>query len=285
MNEKIKKLAVKVEALVKYFGTPQDTYDDLTKIAKSQKDYFKYLGEVNFVKLALYIYSLKETKGFQLADKWINNLAFAELVTTENNKYIYTCDNCDGDGHHECDNCDGRGSVECNNCEGNGSLQCTECDGDGRQMGDGEWEDCEYCSGEGETECENCDGEGSVSCDYCDGNTRVQCDRCDGEGEIESSDEVFYSTYTIVTWNKQIQNICELKSGTREPAMSEYEFDSLRGEYITLFLADDMHGPLNIVENEMYCVEYGDEPLLEFTPSMHVDLRFKKGNASYLYNT
>lgn len=34
MDEKIKKLAFKVEGLVKYFGTPQDTYDDLVKVAK-----------------------------------------------------------------------------------------------------------------------------------------------------------------------------------------------------------------------------------------------------------
>ena len=61
MDEKIKKLAIKVEDLVKYFGTPQDTYDNLVEVAKRQSDYFRYLGPENFVKLAIYIYSLKET--------------------------------------------------------------------------------------------------------------------------------------------------------------------------------------------------------------------------------
>jgi hypothetical protein len=285
MNEKIKKLAVKIEELVKYFGTPQDTYDDLAKIAKNQKEYFTYLGEVNFVKLALYVYSLKETKGFQLADKWINNLAFAELVTTENSKYTYTCDKCDGDGYVECDNCDGRGNVECNNCEGRGEIECPECDGDGRQMGDDEWEDCESCNGKGETECEYCNGGGENTCDYCNGDQQAQCDKCDGQGEIDSDDEVVYSTYTIVTWNKEIQDACELRASTTEPAMSEYDFDRLRDEYLTLFFEDNMHGPLNIVESEMYCVEYGDEPLLKFTPSMHVDLKFKRNNANHLFHT
>jgi hypothetical protein len=285
MNEKIKKLAVKVEALVKYFGTPQDTYDDLVKLAKNQKDYFIYLGEANFVKLAIYIYSLKETKGFELADKWINNLAFAELVTTENNKYTYTCDECGGDGYTDCSECSGRGKVQCNNCEGKGELECPECDGDGRQMGDGEWEDCESCDGEGETECEYCDGEGDITCDYCNGDQQTQCENCDGQGEIDSDTDVVYSTFTIVTWNKDIQDACELNEGIVEPAMSEYDFDRLRDEYIILFFDDTLHGPLNILENEMYCVDYSDDPNLVFTQRMHVDLKFKRNNANHLFHT
>jgi hypothetical protein len=285
MDEKLKKLAVKVEGLIKAFSTPQETYDSLTELARKQKEYFMYLGEVNFVKLAICIYSLKETKRFDLADKLMDNLMFAELVSTENNQYSYTCDECGGDGYTDCGECDGRGKVECNNCEGKGEITCTECDGDGRQMGDGEWEDCESCDGEGETQCEYCDGEGDIECEYCDGNQQVQCDSCDGEGEIDSDTDVVYSTFTIVTWNKDIQNTCELKEGLVEPAMSEYDFDRLRDEYITLFFEDTMHGPLNIVENEMYCVDYGDEPQLAFTSSMHVDLRFKRNNANHLFHT
>lgn len=283
MDEKIKKLAVKVEGLVKNFGTPQATYDDLTQIARGQKEYFTYIGESNFIKLAIYIYSLKETQGFQLGEKWINNLAFIELLTTEGNKYVYTCPNCEGDGYVDCGECDGRGKIECNNCEGKGQIECPECDGDGRQMGDGEWEDCEMCSGDGETECEYCDGEGESTCEYCGGDEQSQCDRCEGSGEIESEDQLVYSIYTIVSWNKEIKDACELKAETHEPAMSEYDFDRLRGEYITLFFEDDRHGPLDVVENEMYCIEYGDEPQLAFTSHMHVDLRFKRQNENYLF--
>lgn len=285
MNEKIKKLAVKIEGLVNTFGTPQDTYDNLTEIARNQQDYFKYLGESNFVKLAIYIYSLKETKRFDLADKWINNLMFAELVTTENEQYSYTCDECGGDGYIDCGECNGRGKVECNNCEGNGEITCPDCDGDGRQMGDGEWEDCESCDGEGETECEYCDGEGETECEYCSGNQQVQCEYCDGNGEVDSDTDVVYTTFTIVTWNKDIQNACELKEGLVEPAMSEYDFDRLRDEYITLFFDDTLHGPLNVVENEMYCVDYSDEPNLVFTQRMHVDLKFKRNNVNHLFHT
>lgn len=285
MNEKIKKLAVKIEGLVNTFGTPQDTYDNLTEIARNQQDYFKYLGESNFVKLAIYIYSLKETKRFDLADKWINNLMFAELVTTENNKYTYTCDECGGDGYTDCSECSGRGKIECNNCEGKGELECPECDGDGRQMGDGEWEDCEACDGEGDTTCEYCDGEGETTCEYCNGDQQVQCEYCDGNGEIDSDTDVVYSTFTIVTWNKGIQEACELGEGLNEPTMSEYDFDRLRDEYITLFFDDNMHGPLNIVESEMYCVDYSDEPNLVFTQRMHVDLKFKRNNTNHLFHT
>jgi hypothetical protein len=64
MVEKIKKIAIKTEGLIKYFGTPQMTFDNLREIAKKQKEYFEYLGPDNFIKLSIYIYSLKETKDF-----------------------------------------------------------------------------------------------------------------------------------------------------------------------------------------------------------------------------
>lgn len=283
MDEKIKKLAIKVEGLVKYFGTPQDTYDNLVEVAKNQREYFNYLGPENFVKLALYIYSLKETKGFELAEKWINNLAFAELLTTEGNKYTYHCDECGGDGYVNCDNCDRTGNVECDECEGTGEENCYECDGDGKIVGDEGLEDCGECGGTGNVECGNCDGAGEVTCDYCSGNGEVQCEICDGSGEIESNDEVVYSMYFIMTWNKNIKDACELKEEDNEPAMSEYDFDRLRDNYVVLFWDDNYHGPLDVIENEMYCTAYSDEPNLTFTSNMKVDLRFKRDNARHLF--
>lgn len=263
MDEKIKRLASKVEGLVNYFGTPQDTYDDLVKVARKQSDYFTYLGPENFIKLSIYIYSFKETNGFELGEKWINNLAFAELVVTQQDPYIYACNYCGGDGKYDCDNCDGIGIIP-----------CTTCDGDGTEIDD---------EGDDVT-CDSCDGDGEVTCNYCDGARQIDCENCNGQGEITSEDEVLYSKYTIVTWNKEIKDACELKEDENEPAISEYTFDSLRNDYIVLFLDDNEHGPLNIIEDEMYCIYYGDEPYLGFTPSMKVDIRLKKNYVNHLYN-
>lgn len=263
MDEKVKKLAYKVEGLVKYFGTPQDTYDGLVEVAKKQSDYFRYLGPENFIKLAIYIYSLKETKGLELGEKWINNLAFAELVVTQQDPYIYDCGDCGGVGEYECNNCDGRGFITCNTCDGDG----IEIDDDGDDV-----------------ICDSCDGDGEIICDYCGGKHSIYCDSCNGDGEIKSEDEVLYSRYTIVTWNQEIKNSCELREDENEPAMSEYTFDSLRGDYLVLFLQDEEHGPLDIIDNEMYCIYYGDEPYLDFTPSMKVNIRLKKNYVNHLYN-
>ena len=54
MDEKIKKIAIKTEGLIKYFGTPQMTFDNLKEISKKQKEYFEYLGPDNFIKLSIY---------------------------------------------------------------------------------------------------------------------------------------------------------------------------------------------------------------------------------------
>ena len=248
MDEKIKKLATKIEGLLPNVETPQQTYDYLNDIARKQKDYFIHIGPENFVKLVLYVYSLKRTNNTELGEKIINNLSFIELVTTEGKSFFYSCDNCGGDGLISCDYCSGTGSVECDECGGSGEV-----------VDDGE-----------EHTCSDCAGNGEVSCNYCGGDGDFNCDDCDGAGEIESDDEVFYSIYTIMTWNKQIQDICELRENTTEPAMSEYEFDRLRDEYIVLSLDEEEYGPLDVVENEMYCVGTSDEPSLKFSPAMSV---------------
>jgi hypothetical protein len=278
MNEKLKKLARKIEGLVDRTDPPQLVYDDLCVIAKRQEDYFKHLGSDNFIKLVFYIYSIKNTNDFALGDKMINSLSFIQLIETEGNHTVKTCESCGGDGEYECDDCDGNGYINCDRCDGDGKIDCRSCDGDGREMGDGEWEDCEDCEGSGEESCPDCDGEGTVTCDSCSGG-QISCDYCDGNGDIESDTDYDYTYRSIVTWSRQISDPCELKEKQNEPAMSEYDFDRLRDEYITLHIHEDSE-PLDILENEMYCIFITTEPELRFrdsNKSMTVDMsRFSR---------
>jgi hypothetical protein len=272
MNEKLKKLATKISELIPKSETPQDVYDGLTTVMKGQRDYFNYLGPDNVVKLTLYIYSFKTTGKFNEGDTMISSLGFANLITTEGSQYVKECDECSGEGSIDCALCDG-GEITCEECNGEGQVICPECDGDGREMGDGEWEDCEGCDGTGEISCPDCRGHGTNTCDSCD-RGKEECWGCDGNGEIKTN-ELKYDAYFVVTWNRAINGDFSLNENTKYPALSEYEFDRLRDEYIVLTYEDDGHAEFQdwVKTNEVYCTFYSDEPKLNLTEKMRVDNR------------
>ena len=59
-----------------------------------------------------------------------------------------------------------------------------------------------------------------------------------------------------------------MEEGTKEPAMSEYDFDRLRGEYIVLSESELNLELRNFVEiNEVYCISYSDEPRILDNPN------------------
>jgi hypothetical protein len=272
MNEKLKKLATKISELIPKSETPQDVYDGLTNVMKGQRDYFSYLGPDNIVKLTLYIYSFKTTGKFNQGDTMISSLGFANLITTEGTEYVKECESCDGGGELDCEYCD-RGEIQCGECEGTGEVNCSECDGDGRQMGDGEWEDCEACDGSGNMSCEDCGGDGYLQCDNCD-NGKNECWDCSGHGEVETN-QIKYDAYLVVTWNRDINRDFSTNENSKYPALSEYEFDRLRDEYIVLTYEDDGHAEFQdwVRVNEVYCTFYSDEPKLNLTEKMRVDNR------------
>jgi hypothetical protein len=272
MSNKLKKLAVNLSELTPKSETPQQVYDGLIGVMQKQSDYFKYLGPDNIVKLTLYIYSFKTTGKFNAGDVMISSLGFANVFTTEGTEYVKECDDCSGEGQIDCPLCD-RGEIQCDECDGNGEVSCPECDGDGRQMGDGEWEDCEECDGTGNISCSDCGGEGYLSCDNCD-NGKNECWDCNGHGEI-GTNEVKYDTYLIATWNRAINGDLSLNENTQYPALSEFEFDRLRDEYIVLTYEDDGHVEFKnwVKTNEVYCTFYSDEPKLNLTEKMRVDNR------------
>ena len=238
MNEKIKRLSTNVSDLLPDNPKdPQDVYDSFSLLYNNQSEYFRNLGPDNIIKLVFYIYSLKETGNFKMGDDMINNLAFASLFTTNGNYK-----------NEECPECDGSGVIPCHNCT-QGLIDCDECGGRGEDS-------------ENDT-CGVCDGDGEVYCDECGGDGDLQCDFCDGLGEI-TSDRLELLHYYICTWSNQVKTSCELEERTKEPAMSEYDFDRLRGNhYLVLYYDErDLEFKTFVEINQMYCLSYDDEPRL-----------------------
>jgi hypothetical protein len=264
MNEKLQRLAKRMVDLFpdKEFSTPQECFTLFKEIYKKQVDYFRNFEPQNTIKLIFYIYSLKNTGDFKLAEKLLNNLGFASLFITQGNSYMVSCEYCGGDGTTNCDVCDATGEVDCDECSSNGETVCQDCDGTGNVEVNGENEQCEYCDGDGEVDCPECNGNGKVTCQECYGNGTEECQECDGTGEVESG-EVEYEYYVIVTWDQGIKDRCELTAGTLEPALSEYDFDLLRDEYLVVGYQDD-HAEFRsrVMTNEIYCTNYEDEPEL-----------------------
>jgi hypothetical protein len=250
MNDKLKRLAKNVsELLPEDLRDPQDVYDAFSVVYSNQADYFRNLGPENIIKMVFYIYSLKDTGSFALGDKIINNLSFASLFTTSGNY-----------ADEECSECEGSGTVRCDNCDYEGRVKCVQCGGDGEDSS-------------GET-CDDCQGGGDVYCDQCGGDGDISCYECDGTGEVET-DELEYMYSYICTWNSQVENQCYLNERTGEPAMSEYDFDRLSDEFITLFYTEENAKLRNFVEiNQVYCVSYWDEPKLLIGPDKFLQIKW-----------
>jgi hypothetical protein len=262
MNDKLKRLARNITELLVNTDEPQDTYLSLVGLMNKQSDYFSLMAPENVLKLTFYCHSYAKTKSFDLADKMLDNIAFAVLFYNTGNTHKDSCDNCEGRGEIHCEDCYGAGNTECDECDGSGEVTCDSCDGDGREMGDNKWEPCSDCEGAGVLTCGECDGQGRTLCRNCQGGGESECYACDGDGEVET-DEDEYIRYFIVTWDKYIKERCELTENDNNITMSEYEFDKLRDKYISLKIeeiADELAEWVEI--NEMYCTYYSDNPPL-----------------------
>ena len=263
MNEKLQRLSAKMVGLFpENFKSAQECYDQFKVVYKKQFEYFANFEPSNTLKLVLYIYSLKNTGNFKLAENILNKSGFASLFIMEPDYYQTECGDCGGDGAFRCDNCYGEGTTQCSNCDGDGTVSCETCGGDGQVEERGEKVECDECSGSGEVTCDECGGGGNEECNYCDGNGSENCSTCDGDGQIETNEHQ-YQYYVIITWNSFIKDKCELESGTMTPALSEYDFDRLRDEYIVLGY-DEEHSEFRstVLPNDVYCANYEDEPEL-----------------------
>jgi hypothetical protein len=268
-NSKLQKLATKMVGLFRedYFESPQICFESFKKIYAQQYEYFGNFNAPSIIKLVLYIYSLKNEGNFKLADSMLNNLGFASLFISGGNVYEVECPDCDGDGHYKCRNCGGDGEIECGHCGSDGQTTCESCGGGGTTYRNGEEENCYECDGDGEVTCSECGGSGSYNCTWCGGSGDINCDKCNGDGYIESS-EYEYNYYVIATWNKFIKDRCELQVNTRQPALSEENFDDLRNEFIIIGSDEDHSEFRKWVEfDKFYCTNYDDEPDLFVTKS------------------
>ena len=256
-EKKLRNLSKKLEGLISG-KTPQEIYNNLVSVMKKQSDYFKMHDKDFLVSLIFYIYSYKKTQDFELGQKMVNNLFFANLFSPANENYRVSCDNCGGDGDIECGECYGSGQVDCHNCGGEGVEECYECEGAGEvedQNDEGVWHThtCGLCDGKGQIECTTCDGDRVESCDECRGNGRESCYECNGAGDVES-EELIYYVYEICAWSKDIYDRCELKMNTDEPTFSENEFYKFRSSYILLHHFDDHDELIDGLEtDELYC--------------------------------
>ena len=260
MDEKIKKTAAKLQGLVIHYDDPGEVYYDVRKIAETQSDYFFHLGADNIIKLTLYIYSLKKTGDLKLGEKMINNLSFIQLLVTNNEPSIKECESCGGSGMETCERCKGSGLIECPKCDGDGEVSCDWCD-------ENDDEECDECFGSETMSCNNCEGSSYVYCPSCRREGETVCETCGGEGEIESEIEVSYEIYFIATWNKQIQDFCELRTETLEPVMSLSQFLRLSNDYLQLTRWDGS-AELNIDKDQMYCLDFSNEPEIYLQKNM-----------------
>jgi len=278
MNERIKKIASKIEDTIPKSNTVQEIYYDIIPLLESQKVYFSLLGAENIVKLVFYIYSLKTQNDFILADKLLNQISFANLFTRNEDFYTTECQRCDGQGSHDCSHCGRSGTNDCEYCHGNGVVECEYCGGDGTDPHDDD-EKCNNCRGTGEETCPRCGGEGEYDCTNkkCDEGW-VECERCEGTGEIETNEHE-YTSYFIATWNTNLKNKCELEEDTLNPVMSFQRFESMSSQYIILKSFEDHHIFIPEVKSgEMYCNFFDDEPTLEFDKSMRITGNFNSIN-------
>lgn len=237
MDDKLKRLAVKMmEFLPSEIKTPQECYELFEPIYSSQNDYFTFFPAESLMKLVIYIYSYNTTKDFKLADKILNNLSFISIFTTTGNYHVEECPACNGSATERCEGCYGEGKEDCGECGGDGTTE--------------------------EGTCDECNGKGYITCNQCGGDGEISCYECDGTGEYET-DKLELNYYYLCSWDKFINDRCELEEGKLEPAMSEYDFDRLRDEYIILRYDERYYELINGVEvNQMYCVTYLDEPRL-----------------------
>lgn len=277
MNNRLKILAQKFLPNIRVeLTTPQEYFDWLTKYVYERRDFFEDLTPDEFLKILFYIYSLKTTGTFDLAEQIFERLQFIGLLYTEGDPSMFSCPECDGGGRIECYECSG-GKLDCSECDGEGKVQCSECEGDGKVEDDeGEMVPCDLCTGEGEIECDECAGEGRVECDECGGMGDRYCDECSGDGEIESDTEVNVNYYLICSWSNDINSKCEVEVQTTSPITDNEKLLFQNDQVIKMNLQELNFEPKEFFgENEYYCCWIDDSPKLVFDYKKRIEARVK----------
>ena len=144
----------------------------------------------------------------------------------------------------ECTDCYGQGSDDCPDCGGSGNEDCSDCDGDGEDE-------------EGET-CSTCDGEGKMECSYCDSSGSVPCSTCDGDGHISQYGAYAVSQYFVVSYDKDLLDVLELKEQD-----DHIEIKLQTDKTLRLLKKDSVINDGNSYEvGELYFIELTESPQL-----------------------
>ena len=230
------------------------------------------------------ILSLKRTGSFDMFDKIRNNVFLVGVLINTGEAYTYSCELCDGNGYVDCDNCNGSGNETCPQCNGDGTERCFECSGDGEVSGDEGPEECGECGGEGEIDCGECGGDESISCTECGGNGSQDCQDCDGQGELESDTRTLIETRLYLSWNKNLENLAELRDGTTDSIGSDDQIDTM--ENTVLVGVSGGHGePEDFVQQDEKYIYYVSDDLSDVqldTIGGKTMLFTKKGIADYI---
>jgi len=251
MNEKIKRLATKMEGLFPNPKSPQHMYLELGRVLFTQKDYFKKIKVENVIKLMFYIYSLKKTGKFELGEKILNELFFAHFLVSSGEYAETTCPACGSYGEVDCEYCQ-EGGITCEDCEGEGSIEV-----------DGYQERCETCDGDGEIKCEDCGGTG-----------QVECPTCEGTGEVQSETDINYEIIFVCSWNKELYEECYAFEDEERPIKDGQ--DLIGGEDTIILKTISDQGPIigRLKPDKLYCIYLADEPQLDFTNDMKIMTKF-----------
>lgn len=272
--EKIQSLAKNLSSLIPSdVNTLTDTYVWLESIQARYSQYFNSISISDYFKLFISIWSYKRTGNFRLAQNILNQMFFVSFMTTEKIAYEVECDECSGNGNVPCYECED-GIVNCDECDGNGTVDCEDCNGDGWTGDEGDQE-CESCAGDGEVTCSDCGGDGRTTCGECGGSGNITCGECDGNGWRES-DESTYNVLTYLSWNRDLENLAEIRMNSIEGIDYE-EFRRLVEKDSVLISDDEGHGLLkdDVSEGDYYIFDINDDG-----QNLHYS-----GSSRKLYNT
>ena len=280
-DKKILKIATSLNAIGIFDKSknPTDVYRALQGIAGKQKDYFAIFEPNDFIKLSITCYFIKNGYSFEQIQSVFQRLFFATIIESSGDKYDAECEECGGNGTETCPECD-NGRVECEECDGDGTFTCSTCDGDGKVLDDeGNEIECDECDGEGTVECYECQGAGTVSCSNCGGSEEIECDECSGDGVYETDDNI-YDEYFICSWDKDLQNLCEMNEGTPRPISTDDDFAKFEPNLIYLYSGEEhVEFNSNFMFDNFYCVIYfGDSPELMIYNQI---IRPKRGTRSH----
>ena len=72
-----------------------------------------------------------------------------------------------------------------------------------------------------------------------------------------------------MSWNKNLNDICEINQETQNPIMSNEELYEFRDDFVTLSITSG-HAPLDVIADEVYCLNHSDDPKMVFGGSFHI---------------